>query len=55
MDQLFHVWELADHNGDGLLDAEEFALAMYLCHLALEDPESVPDTLPSNLVPPSQR
>ncbi len=55
MEKLFHIWELADYNGDGMLDVEEFALAMYLCHLALEDPNLVPDTLPGNLVPPSQR
>ena len=56
MEQLFKIWELSDHNGDGMLDGEEFALALYLCDSVLGDPDfALPDQLPHNLVPPAQR
>ena len=57
MEQLFKIWELSDYNGDGMLDKEEFALALYLCE-RLKDPEDdfeLPEQLPPNLVPPAQR
>ena len=48
------VWRLADHDQDGMLDSDEFALAMHLIKVKC-DGFNLPDTLPSHLVPPSQR
>ena len=48
------VWRLADHDEDGMLDSDEFALAMHLIKVKCEG-HNLPDTLPSHLVPPSQR
>ncbi|XP_056628555.1 epidermal growth factor receptor substrate 15 isoform X3 [Triplophysa dalaica] len=54
VDVLGRVWELSDIDRDGMLDKDEFAVAMYLVYRALES-ESVPMTLPVGLVPPSKR
>uniref|UniRef100_W5MT42 Epidermal growth factor receptor pathway substrate 15 n=1 Tax=Lepisosteus oculatus TaxID=7918 RepID=W5MT42_LEPOC len=51
---LFQVWELSDIDRDGMLDRDEFAVAMYLVYRALEK-EPVPMSLPAPLVPPSKR
>ena len=48
------VWKLADHDKDGMLDVEEFALAMHLINIKL-DGHDLPAELPAHLVPPSQR
>ncbi|XP_037085053.1 EH domain-containing protein 3-like [Pollicipes pollicipes] len=48
------VWKLADHDKDGMLDVEEFALAMHLINIKL-DGHDLPAELPSHLVPPGQR
>jgi len=48
------IWELADFEKDGQLDADEFALALYLTELAKRG-AIVPDTLPVSLIPPSKR
>ncbi len=32
------IWKLADCDKDGMLDADEFALACYLINLKLEGP-----------------
>ena len=48
------VWELSDLDKDGVLDADEFAVAMYLCRQA-QNGEAVPKVLPDNVVPPSKR
>jgi hypothetical protein len=48
------IWKLSDHDKDGYLDDEEFALAMHLIKIKLENHE-LPTSLPSHLVPPSQR
>lgn len=48
------VWKLADHDKDGMLDVEEFALAMHLINIKL-DGHDLPGELPNHLVPPSQR
>ena len=53
-DVLLRVWTLADIDKDGALDADEFAVAMYLAESASRG-VSVPDVLPPNLVPPSKR
>ncbi|KAB5567367.1 hypothetical protein PHYPO_G00231960 [Pangasianodon hypophthalmus] len=54
VDVLGRVWELSDIDRDGMLDKDEFAVAMYLVYRALEN-EPVPMILPPALVPPSKR
>ncbi|OCT82735.1 epidermal growth factor receptor substrate 15 isoform X2 [Xenopus laevis] len=54
VDILGRVWELSDIDHDGLLDRDEFAVAMFLVYSALER-EPVPMSLPPTLVPPSKR
>ncbi|CAN7938169.1 unnamed protein product [Ixodes hexagonus] len=51
---LARIWTLSDIDKDGMLDADEFALAMYLIKLKLAGYE-LPTELPSHLVPPSKR
>ncbi|NP_001120100.2 epidermal growth factor receptor substrate 15 [Xenopus tropicalis] len=51
---LGRVWELSDIDHDGLLDRDEFAVAMFLVYSALEK-EPVPMSLPHTLVPQSKR
>ncbi|XP_069594026.1 epidermal growth factor receptor substrate 15 isoform X2 [Ranitomeya imitator] len=51
---LGRVWELSDIDHDGLLDRDEFAVAMFLVYSALEK-EPVPMVLPPALMPPSKR
>ncbi|XP_062274795.1 EH domain-containing protein 2-like [Scomber scombrus] len=51
---LAHIWRLSDVDGDGMLDNEEFALAVYLIEAKLEG-HWLPQELPSHLVPPSKR
>lgn len=48
------IWKLADHDRDGMLDDEEFALAQHLIKVKLEGYE-LPTELPPHLVPPSHR
>lgn len=48
------IWKLADVDGDGFLDDEEFALANHLIKVKLEGHE-LPADLPIHLVPPSKR
>lgn len=52
-DALKAIWDLSDIDRDGALDADEFAVAMYLCEKAKEG-ESVPSSLPKDVVPPSK-
>ncbi|KAM4628117.1 EH domain-containing protein 2-like [Polymixia lowei] len=51
---LAHIWRLADVDCDGMLDNEEFALAIHLIEGKLEG-HWLPRELPSHLVPPSKR
>ncbi len=51
---LAKIWRLADVDKDGLLDADEFALAMHLIHIKL-DGFDLPEDLPEHLVPPSKK
>jgi EH domain-containing protein 1 len=51
---LAKVWRLADYDKDGMLDADEWALANYLIKLKLDNFE-LPNALPEHLVPPSKR
>ncbi|XP_042889469.1 EH domain-containing protein 1-like isoform X2 [Penaeus japonicus] len=48
------VWKLSDIDKDGMLDADEFALAMHLINIKLDD-HDLPSDLPEHLVPPSKR
>lgn len=48
------IWKLSDVDKDGMLDADEFALANYLINLKLEGSE-MPNELPPHLIPPSKR
>lgn len=45
---------LSDTDADGRLSCEEFVLALHLCDLA-RCGETLPATLPPNLIPPSLR
>uniref|UniRef100_A0A4W3IEP6 Epidermal growth factor receptor pathway substrate 15 n=1 Tax=Callorhinchus milii TaxID=7868 RepID=A0A4W3IEP6_CALMI len=54
VDVLGRVWDLSDSDHDGLLDRDEFAVAMFLVYRALEK-EPVPLSLAPALVPPSKR
>ncbi|XP_059359929.1 epidermal growth factor receptor substrate 15-like isoform X1 [Carassius carassius] len=54
VDVLGRVWELSDIDRDGMLDKDEFAVAMHLVYRALES-EPVPMSLPAVLIPPSKR
>jgi len=50
------IWTLSDIDKDGYLDADEFAVCMYLIEgIKSNQFESLPDQLPSALVPPSRR
>jgi len=48
------IYKLADVDQDGLLDADEFALMMYLISIKL-DGYDLPSELPSHLIPPLKR
>jgi len=48
------VWKLSDLDHDGMLDVDEFALAMYLTGLKM-DGFDLPNELPPHLLPPSKR
>ena len=49
------IWTLSDIDRDGQLDEEEFALAMYLIKVKLDEDDDLPDELPTHLIPPSKR
>ncbi|CAG9855033.1 unnamed protein product [Phyllotreta striolata] len=51
---LSKVWKLADVDKDGMLDDEEFALAMHLINIKI-DGNDLPSELPAHLIPPSKR
>lgn len=48
------IWKLSDVDKDGMLDGDEFALAMHLLNIKL-DGNDLPSELPPHLVPPSKR
>ena len=52
---LARIWTLADIDKDGHLDEEEFALAMYLIDVKLNNDDEIPATLPEHLCPPGKR
>ncbi len=51
---LSKIWNLSDVDQDGFLDADEFCVAMHLCHQCMAG-EALPDRLPPLVVPPSKR
>lgn len=57
-DMLAQIWDLADINCKGFLNKDEFAVAMLLIRQQRNNKDwrdPLPQTLPSNLVPPSMR
>jgi len=48
------IWELSDFEKDGVLDADEFALALHMTEM-VKLGQTIPDVLPLRLVPPSKR
>jgi len=48
------IWKLSDVDRDGMLDSDEFALAMHLMNIKL-DGNDLPQELPPHLIPPSKR
>jgi len=48
------IWKLSDVDKDGMLDSDEFALALHLMNIKL-DGNDLPQELPAHLVPPSKR
>lgn len=52
-DTLRAIWDLADVDKDGCLDADEFALAMYLCAKAAAG-DALPPELTPSLLPPGK-
>lgn len=49
------VWKLADIDRDGMLDADEFALAMHLIYNVKLEGHDLPQELPSHLIPPHKQ
>lgn len=53
---LKNIWDLADVDSNGLLDEEEFAVAMTIIRRARADGiTTIPDKLPLDMIPPSRR
>lgn len=55
---LAQIWDLADINSEGQLTRDEFAVAMYLIRQQRskrDGRDGLPQSLPSNLIPPSMR
>mmetsp|Transcript_25233 Transcript_25233/g.58672 ORF Transcript_25233/g.58672 Transcript_25233/m.58672 type:complete len:328 (+) Transcript_25233:187-1170(+) len=48
------VWELSDLDKDGMLDMDEFSVAVYLCRQS-QSGFPIPAALPADVVPPSKR
>ena len=48
------VWNLADVDNDGMLDIDEFGLALHLIDVKIAGHE-LPNELPKHLIPPSKR
>lgn len=51
---LRRVWTLADIDEDGMLDRDEFAVAMFLIDHKISG-NDIPETLPDRVIPPSKR
>lgn len=53
-DSLRAIWDLSDLDKDGKMDADEFAVCMYLID-QVKGGGQVPSELPQELIPPSKR
>lgn len=53
-EDLAQIWDLADVNRDGILNKDEFAVAMYLIRQKKQG-GLIPETLPPALIPPTMR
>ncbi|XP_026463180.1 epidermal growth factor receptor substrate 15-like 1 isoform X1 [Ctenocephalides felis] len=53
VETLGRIWDLADHDKDGMLDRHEFIVAMHLVYKALEK-HAIPASLPPELLPKPQ-
>lgn len=51
---LRRVWALSDLDGDGMLDRDEFAVAMFLIDHKLSG-NDLPEKLPDRVIPPGKR
>lgn len=51
---LRRIWALSDIDQDGMLDRDEFAVAMFLIDHKLAG-NDLPDKLPERVIPPSKR
>ena len=51
---LRRVWALSDIDKDGMLDRDEFAVALFLIDHKLKG-NDIPETLPDRVIPPSKR
>lgn len=51
---LAKIWKLADHDNDGMLNDQEFALAMHLIDVK-KNGHDIPGELPKHLIPPCFR
>ena len=49
--ELRQVWALSDVDGDGMLDLNEFILAMHLTNARVKAGITLPATLPPELLP----
>jgi hypothetical protein len=54
VETLRRVWQLSDVDKDGMLDADEFALAMHLVRQQVAG-KPLPAALTPDLIPPSKR
>lgn len=54
VNDLRKIWDLADIDHDGKMDAGEFAVAMWLVNEKMAG-KPLPDVLPEDLIPPSKR
>lgn len=52
---LANIWDLADIRSEGILNRDEFAVAMYLIRQQRSKPGELPQVLPPALMPPSLR
>lgn len=50
-DTLAQIWRLADLDGDGYMDIDEFSIAMHLIK-AVQNGGQLPEKLPSTMLPP---